>query len=181
MKEVFKDIKGYEGTYQVSDLGNVKRLSSKVSCGGNKYRTCKERVLKGGVSSSGYKNVTLSKNGSVKTFNIHQLVAWSFISSYKEIGDKVIDHINNCKKDNRVGNLQVISFRENNTKDSVNKNGYSGVVKINNRFFCKIHIQGKQTYLGSFSTKKLAGIKYKKACDYIKANNNYTIPQLKRL
>ena len=73
MKEVFNDVPGYEGMYQVSNLGRVKSLSRKVK-NGMRLRTIKERILKPNVADHGYLNVALC-NGKSKTFHIHQLTS----------------------------------------------------------------------------------------------------------
>ena len=70
MKEVFKDITGFEGLYQVSNLGRVKSL--------NYGRTGKEKILSPG-NNWGYQMVSLYKNGIRKQFKIHRLVAETFI------------------------------------------------------------------------------------------------------
>lgn len=64
--EIFKDVIGYEGSYQVSNLGRVKSLERLVR-GGTSYRTVKEKILKRNRSNTGYLNVTLSLNGKTKT------------------------------------------------------------------------------------------------------------------
>ena len=65
--ENFIDVIGYEGLYQISNLGNVKSL------GNNKLR--KEKILKNGKTKYGYKTVCLSRNNVYKTYTIHRLVA----------------------------------------------------------------------------------------------------------
>lgn len=72
MQEIWKDIKGYEGLYQVSNLANVKSLPRK--------RTIKnERLLNYTINNKGYKVITLCKNSKPKMFLIHRLVAMAFI------------------------------------------------------------------------------------------------------
>ena len=80
MKEEWKDIKGYEGLYQVANLGRVKSL------GNNKSK--REKILKPGKCKDGYLIVRLYKNGKGKPFTVHRLVALHFIdnpNNYKEI------------------------------------------------------------------------------------------------
>ena len=78
--EIWKDCKGYEGLYQVSNLGRVKRLAyyKNVCSGGKQY--CEEKILKPQKRKRGYQAVMLSKNNKVKSFLIHRLVAIVFIS-----------------------------------------------------------------------------------------------------
>ena len=107
--ENWKDIKGYEGHYQVSDLGRVKSI---------KFN--KERILHIQKNGSGYLKCELCKNGKVKTRTVHSLVAEVFLNHESNIYN-VVDHINNIKTDNKLSNLQIISQRENSTKDKINK------------------------------------------------------------
>lgn len=96
--EFWKDIKGYEGLYQVSNVGQVKSVK-------------RNKLLKPIKNRDGYLRVNLSKNGEAKCFYIHRLVAEAFLPNEEELPD--VDHINNDKTDNRVANLQWISHVEN--------------------------------------------------------------------
>lgn len=102
-EEVWKDIIGYEGLYQVSNFGNVKSL-------GNNF-TRKERLLKLSPQSKGYLTVVLQKNGKRKTTLVHRLVAEYFIPNLDK--KLQVNHINGIKTDNRVENLEWVSHREN--------------------------------------------------------------------
>ena len=73
MSEIFKDVTGYEGLYEVSNEGNVKSL------GNDKYR--KEKILKPTANSSGYLQVCLYKDGNRKHHHVHRLVANAFIDN----------------------------------------------------------------------------------------------------
>ena len=117
MKEIWKDIEGYEGLYQVSDLGRVKSL-----------KFGKERILKQNQTYKGYLVVTLSENGKTKTRNVHVLVAMAFLDHKPDGTQKVVvDHIDNNKNNNTLDNMQLISHRENVSKDRYNETGYTGV------------------------------------------------------
>lgn len=105
MKEEFRDIKGYEGLYQVSNLGNVKSL------GNGNSNNSKERILKPG-NSNGYKRVVLSKNKEKKMYCVHRLVAQAFIhnpNNYPMINHKDENPLNNC-----VENLEWCTCKYNN-------------------------------------------------------------------
>ena len=76
--EIWKNIKGYEGCYQVSNMGRIKSLSRKV-WNGKTYFWTNERILRPGIDRDGYFLVNLSKNGKAKTEKVHRLVAKTFI------------------------------------------------------------------------------------------------------
>lgn len=100
--EVYKDIPGYEGLYQVSNLGNVKSLPRKK---------CKGRVLKPYSPEYGYQHVMLSKNGIQKCYKVHRLVAEIFVENPD--GKMEVNHINAIKSDNRAVNLEWCTALEN--------------------------------------------------------------------
>ena len=94
-QEIWKDIKDYDGLYQVSNLGRIKRLLNKS------YKICNLTL------QHGYLYCRLSKNNKQKKYRVHRLVALAFLSNtnnYKEI-----NHINCNKQDNRVENLEWCS------------------------------------------------------------------------
>ncbi|NCD07360.1 MAG: endonuclease [Spirochaetia bacterium] len=109
MKEIWKDIKGYEGLYQISNLGNVKSLSRTIINYRGSY-TSKEIIMKT-YFLGGYKRIGLLNNKIVKRILIHRLVAEAFIPNPKNKRD--INHINGIKSDNRVENLEWNTRSEN--------------------------------------------------------------------
>lgn len=161
MKEIFKDIPNYEGYYQVSNLGRVKSL--------NFNGTKKERNLKGTLSC-GYLTVGLCKGGIRKTYKISQLVAIVFLD-HKPDGFKIIvDHINNIRTDDRLENLQLITTRENTSKDQEGKSKYTGVCwhKQHKKWKADIRINGAKKWLGYFDDEKEASKAYQKALKNLK-------------
>lgn len=162
-EEIFKDIPDYEGLYQVSNLGNVKSLEGKVfRRNGIFHFTKKEKILKKSIAIDGYYVVNLSKDFKNKTFKIHQLVAITFLN-HKPCGFKiVVDHINNNKLDNRLENLQLISNRENSSKEARGKSKYTGVCwdKSKNKWKSAIRINGKTINLGVFKDEYDAHLAY---------------------
>lgn len=98
MEEEFRDIQGYEGLYQVSNLGRVKSLPRVVKCNSG-YQLTKERILKVSKSKHNYLRVVLSNNKVTKTFCVHRLVAIAFIpnpNNYPIINHKDENCSNNC-------------------------------------------------------------------------------------
>lgn len=103
MQEIWKDIEGYEGSYQVSNCGKVRSLTRKVSCMGGQ-RTIKGKVLKPTVSSNLYLTVDLRQHQKHKTQSIHRLVAQAFIPNPQKYN--VINHKDNNPQNNIVTNLE---------------------------------------------------------------------------
>ena len=98
MKEIWKDIKDYEGLYQVSNLGRVKRITT-------------GRVLKPLKHANGYLMVKLSKNSIVYTKTVHRLVAEAFIPNPEHKSE--INHIDENKTNNSLDNLEWMTRKEN--------------------------------------------------------------------
>ena len=106
-EEVWRDVKGYEGLYQVSDQGRAKSLERKDRFG----RTVKERILKPAVTQDGYLKVTLWAGGKPKTLRVHRLVCEAFYDNPDNKSD--VNHINEDKTDNRACNLEWSTRKEN--------------------------------------------------------------------
>lgn len=115
MKEIWKDIKGYEGLYKVSNLGNIKGLKS------NKILTPKKR-------NDGYLNIQLYKNNKRKKFFIHRLVAEMFLKNPNNY--PCVNHIDENKHNNNLTNLEFCSIKYNN-KYSLYKTKKTKRKKIN--------------------------------------------------
>ena len=109
--EIWKDVAGYEGLYQVSDQGRVKSLERKVRHWRGGERIQKERILKPAVTQDGYLKVGLWAGGKRKTLKVHRLVCQAF---HKNPDNKQeINHVNEDKTDNRACNLEWCTRREN--------------------------------------------------------------------
>ncbi len=110
MKEIWKDIKNYEGLYQISNFGNVKSLE-KYRYNGKKYYTQKEKILKQQVDKNGYKVIVLHRNKEIQAFKIHRLVAQAFIPNPKDKAE--VNHIDGNKANNNIHNLEWVTTKEN--------------------------------------------------------------------
>ena len=117
--EEWRDVKGFEGMYQVSNLGNIKSLSRTIIRKDGKPMTVKENVLKPficGVEGKQYIQVRLCDTGSFKHIRVHQLVAVAFLGHTIDGHKLVIDHVNDIKTDNRADNLQIVTSSYNRNK-----------------------------------------------------------------
>ena len=110
MQEIWKDIKDFEGFYQVSNLGNVRSLDRIVRCNTG-YANIKGKLLKPILHKKGYYKVDLSKEGKSKRYFIHRLVALTFLEN-KENKEQ-INHIDGNKKNNCINNLEFCTNYEN--------------------------------------------------------------------
>jgi hypothetical protein len=126
--ETWKDIKGYEGLYQISNYGNAKSLDRHVAYSNGLNAIHKGRLLKVDKSKLNtrgkyYFRVTLSKNDKQKRFSVHQLVAQYFIK--KGNHKKCVNHIDGNPENNNVKNLEWCSYSEN------EKHSYDVLKKVN--------------------------------------------------
>ena len=135
MKEIWKDILGYEGKYQVSNQGRIKSL--------NYNNTSQERVMRLISTKDGYLQVGLHKDGKRKNHLVHRLVAQTFIENPS--GKPCIDHINTIKTDNRVDNLRWATCKENNN-NPLTKEYFTENPKGAKKVFCEnaIYISATQ-------------------------------------
>jgi hypothetical protein len=174
-QEIWKDIPGYEGKYQVSNLGNVKSLSRIVLRHGKYPFLSKEKILKTNFNNTNYLVVNLYKNNKSKTITIHKLVAIAFLNHMPDVNNElVIDHINNIQYDNRLENLQIITQRENTSKDRKNKTSkYTGVffVKKINKWVSTIRLKKERIYIGCFDKEEEASLAYRETLENYKNNN----------
>lgn len=113
--EVWKDIKGYEGLYQVSNLGNIRSLNAMINCKGARgidKHIRYGRVLSKAIGTTGYYIIVLSKNSKTKQARIHRLVAEAFIDNPNNY--PCVNHIDGNKLNNNVDNLEWCSHSHNN-------------------------------------------------------------------
>lgn len=148
MEEIWKDVFGYEGLYQVSNLGNVKRLERFNDTTGRKQNR-KEKILNAYKYKQGYMYVALYKNNKQNKHLIHRLVAFAFIDN--DNSKKTVNHKNAIKSDNRVENLEWSTMAEN------NQHAWDNGLKEKARKSC------------SDRMKRLSGLKHFENSNYNKA------------
>lgn len=112
-EEIWKDIVGYDGFYQVSNLGNVKSIDRYVK---HNYGDLSRRIQKGitiklTINSDKYYCVTLGKNGKHKTFTVHRLVAIAFLEN--TLNNNIINHKDGIKTNNHYTNLEWCTTQQN--------------------------------------------------------------------
>ena len=113
MKEIWKDIRGYEGLYQVSNLGRVRSLDRYVNSAikNNNKVIKKGKILRSNSNWNNYLQVHLSKYGKSKMITIHRLVAQTFIPNPKNLPQ--INHKDGNKLNNCIDNLEWCTAKEN--------------------------------------------------------------------
>lgn len=110
-KEIWKPVLGYEGLYEVSNLGRVKSLPRETTKGGLIKLYANKR--------NGYVYVCLSKNGKAHTLRLHRLVLEAF-TDYVSGNGLVIDHIDCDKTNNRLDNLEAVTHKVNSQRAIAN-------------------------------------------------------------
>ncbi len=144
--EIWKDIIGYEGLYQISNKGRVKSVKL-------------NSIRKSHLSDRGYQIITLRNKNHTKSVRIHRLVAIHFIPNPDN--KEQVNHIDFDPLNNIVENLEWVTNRENSCH-SLQRNKksskYVGVHFSNssNKWISKIRFQGKRINLGSYSTEQEA-------------------------
>lgn len=131
MEEIWKDIQGYEGWYQASNLGNVRSIKRRTKRKDGNYGILERtHILKGRScgKNGDYLSVSLYSGNKRKMFQVHRLIANTFIPNPNNL--EQVDHINRDKKDNRVENLRWVTQSENQYNTDRNRLiEYKGEVK----------------------------------------------------
>jgi len=125
-QEIWKPVVGYEGLYEVSNLGNVRSVTRTVLQPNKNgvpiaYNTLKGKPMKLSKDRYGYLYCTLSKNGNRTQHMAHRMVAEAFLEC-EDPSKYCVDHINTVRTDNRVENLRFVSIKENNNNPLTLKN-----------------------------------------------------------
>ena len=164
MQEIWKDVKGYEKSYQISNLGNVKSLYRKIN-NANGFRYVKEIILKQGLNTFGYPLVGLSKGNNNTSISVHLLV-WDHFGNGKRNGKKIqVDHIDNNKLNNNINNLQLLTLRQNVSKSKKLCNKTSKYIGVcwniqAKKWLSRIRIKNNLIHIGYFKNEMIASAVY---------------------
>jgi hypothetical protein len=181
MEEIWKDVLGYEGLYQVSNMGLVRSVDRHVNSGGieNEDRVSlkKGKILSCSPTKRGYTRVNLSRESKTSQVTIHRIVAIAFLEPIE--GKLNVNHINGIKEDNRACNLEFVNQRENLLHAKIytmNKQcPFVSYLKNFNRYESSIVIDGKTKKLGRFKTEEEAFNSYVKAIEENGLENKYIL------
>ena len=175
-KEIWKDVQGYEGYYQASNLGRVRSLDRMIITKDGRECFYRGSIIKGTLFN-GYRQTTLRKgSGSIgKTFKFSQLVAMAFLNHKPNGHELIIDHIDGNRKDDRLNNLRVVTFRENistcfRSDKKTFSSKYVGVSwsKCASKWVAQIRHNEGVLHLGSFNDEIEASNAYQEALLKIK-------------
>lgn len=170
MEEIWKDINGYNGAYQVSNLGRVYCKESYVFGFWDISKVRKKpHILAQANNGNGYKYVTISINKRRKNHYIHRLVAEAFLP--KQSNSAVVNHKNGIKSDNRLENLEWCTRKEN-----IQHAIKNGLIKtgINSKYSLKVYNTiTNQTYHSIKEAAINCGINYGTLKDGLKRNIYY--------
>jgi len=153
--EEWRDCVGFEGRYQVSNLGNVRSLDRVLSDG----RKRKGQMMNTRIGTKGYVKVGLRDGVRQHTFNVHRLVALAFLDGVAE--EKVVDHIDGNKTNNKASNLRWVSQTVNltNRKNCHTLSGETGIeyrsdMAKSKPWLARVKIKGKTHNLGYYAEKQ---------------------------
>lgn len=150
-KEIWKNIPEFPN-YKISTLGRLVRIKNN----NNKIVKCSKK--------SKYRRACLFNKTSYKNYRISQIMAIVFLN-HKPNGNKmVVDHIDNNQKNDKLNNIQIISHRQNSSKEKKGISKYTGVSQQNKSGWkAEISINKRKKYLGSFKTEIEASKVYQEA------------------
>lgn len=141
MEENWKDIKGFNGIYQASNLGRIKSLNRSIIRSNGRRQTFRERILIPGKGKNGYLVVALScKESGPVTFCVHRLIIESFMVNTENKID--VNHIDSNKLNNNLNNLEYAT-RSENMKHAYNTGGCIPKNKGKKRVALKIIDSGR--------------------------------------
>lgn len=171
-EEIWKAVPNYEGIYEASTHGRIRSLDREITDKRAGVRRIKGRILKteNKVNGAGYQGISLCNSGIKEDFSVHQIIAQTFLEHEPKGYEKVVNHIDGDRLNNKVENLEVVTARENTTvkfkdRDEVLTSSYVGVCfdKDKKRWLAAITVGGKQIHLGYHKVEIDAHNAYQKA------------------
>ena len=155
MKEEWRDIKGYEGKYQVSNLGRVKSLK-------DNHGNYREKILDIKPNKKGYLRIELSLYGKKKKFQVHRLVAQSFIPNPNNLPE--VNHKDENKQNNCVYNLEWCTHQ-------YNSNYGTRILRASNTHKGKKHLSN--SYSNNYCSRKVMCVTTDRDFNCIKEASEY--------
>jgi hypothetical protein len=164
----WRDIRGYEGLYVVSNRGEVKRI-------GRKRGAVVGKVLRPGLASSGYLTVSLHGHTGCRTHCIHRLLSEAFIPNPDPTTKKEVNHIDGDKTNNSLSNLEWVTYKENlhHSYDVLGRQPSRGNAKLNEQSVREIRSLLQTTKLTQREIGDMFGV-CNKAISQIKTKENWS-------
>lgn len=180
--EIWKDIMGYEGIYQISNQGRIASVSRVLKDKNGKEKRYKGRVLLPQPNSSGYLRVHLKRDGKLKHHFVHRLVALHFVGNPCDDENTIVNHLDSNYLNNAASNLEWTTYKGNmehakargrlhrtaewlkNLRESNEKNGRS-VIGTNIE-------TGETVYFVCLNDSRTAGFDPTCVCDCCKGKRN---------
>ena len=160
IKEIWQDIAGYEGHYQISNTGKI----YSIKC---------NRMLKQSDLNKGYHTVKLQRNGTKKMFRVHRLVAMTFIQNPN--GLQEVNHIDEDKSNNSVTNLEWVNHIDNVNHGTRNSRASVSLKIARARPIVAIFKNGTtKTYTSASECAKLLGLSAGNINSVIRGSRNHT-------
>lgn len=173
--EEWRDVKEYEGFYKVSNSGIVKGLRRIITRKNGAKQEITEKIITPSMVNSGYLKVMLNRKDKRKGFFVHHLVWDAFGNKERNGRIKQVDHIDNCKTNNHIDNLQVLTARQNVVKNVLRRKPAGwlpGVCDLKTSFTAVIYANRKKHSIGNYKTKEEAYACYLRAVKHLEGGND---------
>lgn len=167
---IWKDVVGYEGYYQVSNMGQVKSLDMYLTCRNGKKRLQKGRIKSSSKNNRGYESVSLYKDGDYQSRLVHRLVAEAFVDNVH--CKSQVNHIDGDISNNCASNLEWVTDNENKMHSSLEHGGTQRPKKP--VIVTNIHTKCKMLYEGLREAERILHLEHKSALNVLKGKQRQT-------